>query len=278
MLIIERNSFLKATITERNRIERLIELSNYNCADRGSLYIQRQGERTYVYERWQKKGGHGRKKYLGSIDSDSVRELFSLRFNEEKMIRLRENQKLMDQIQQQYLYYDFESILADMPKAYRIAGKSLCIDSRYEEIRKWAQAPYTKNSFPFPAAEIYAKDGTRLRSKGECIWYNLLQERGILFRTDCEVNFVDQNGNQKTLYPDFLIKCLDGTLIIVEHLGRMGDMSYAMGFGERSYWYFQKGFILGKNYFVSSDDMNYGTDSQMIFQLIDRIEAMFYGF
>ena len=130
---------------------------------------------------------------------------------------------------------------------------------------------------PFPESENYAKDGTRLRSKGECIWYNLLQERGILFRLDCALELCDKQGNQKTLYPDFLIQCLDGSFIIVEHLGYMGDLSYAIGFGEKSYWYFQDGFVLGRNYFATSDEPGFGTNSQMIALLVDRIEEMFYA-
>ena len=63
-----------------------------------------------------------------------------------------------------------------------------------------------------------------------------------------------------------------------DEIRQMGDLSYAMDFGEKSYWYFQEGFILGKNYFVTSDDLNYGTDSQMIARHVDRIEEMFYGF
>ena len=51
-----------------------------------------------------------------------------------------------------------------------------------------------------------------MRSKGECIWYNLMLERGILFRYDCAVEIIDQYGNTKTLYPDFLIMCLDDDL------------------------------------------------------------------
>ena len=125
---------------------------------------------------------------------------------------------------------------------------------------------------------LAAGEGTRMRSKGECIWYNLLRGRGILFRYDCAVTFVDQYGKQKTWCPDFVILCFDGTIILIEHLGGMGDLSYAMDFGEKSYWYFQEGFILGKNYFVTSDDPDYGTDSQMIARHVDRIEEMFYGF
>ena len=159
-----------------------------------------------------------------------------------------------------------------------MAARGNSFDQRYEEIRKWAEAPYSKNTHPFPKAEIYAKDGTRVRSKGECIWYNLMLERGILFRYDCAIEIVDRYGNTKTLYPDFLILCFDGTFILIEHLGRVGDLAYAMDFGEQSYWYFQEDFILGKNYFVTSDDPDYGTDSQMIARLVDCIEEMFYGF
>lgn len=165
-----------------------------------------------------------------------------------------------------------------MPKVYRMAARNSSFDQRYEEIKEWAEASYPKNTYPFPDAEIYAKDGTRLRSKGECIWYNLLLERGILFRYECAVTIADQYGKRKTCHPDFLILCFDGTLILIEHLGGMGDLSYAMDFGEKSYWYFQKGFILGKNYFVTSDDPNHGTDSQMIARHVDRIEEMFFGF
>lgn len=276
-----RNMFTEAIKTEQRRIQRFIDLSQINRADtidRGNLCLKEQGGRIYAYERWQKKGEPTRKVYLGTLESDSVRELFSVKYQELRLMRLQHDQKLLGKLERQYQTYDFDSIVADMPKAYRMAAKEDSFDQRYEEIRRWAKAPYPRNSFPLPDAENKARDGTILRSKGECIWYNLLQERGILFRSDCEIECIDQRGKRKKLYPDFLILCFDGTLILIEHLGGVGDLSYAMGFGEKSYWYFQEGFVLGKNYFVTSDDLNFGTDSQMIAQLVDRIEEMFYGF
>lgn len=36
--------------------------------------------------------------------------------------------------------------------------------------------------------------------------------------------------------------------------------------------------LLDKNFFVTSDDPDYGTDSQTIVRFLDRIEEMFYGF
>ena len=275
---MSRDMFMEAIKAEQRRIQRFIDLSHAGGAERGSLYIQKQGEYFYAFERWQGRGEPTRKVYLGLLDSEPVRELFSVRFKEQRLKRLRHDRKLLEKMERQYQLYDFDSIVADMPKAYRMAARGNSFNQRYEEIRKWAEAPYPKNTYPFPKAEIYAKDGTRMRSKGECIWYNLMLERGILFRYDCAVEIIDQYGNTKTLYPDFLIMCLDGTIILIEHLGCMGDLAYAMDFGEKSYWYFQNGFVLGKNYFVTSDDPNYGTDSQMIARHVDRIEEMFYGF
>ena len=275
---MERNMFLEAVKTEQRRIQRFIDLSGPEQNSRGSLYLRSQGDSVYAYERWQRKGQPERRVYLGPLASAPVRELFSCKFKEQRLARLCHDQRLLEKLEQQYQMYDFESVVNDMPKAYRRAARANSYNQRYEELLEWANADYAKNPYPFPEGKNFAKDGTRMRSKGECIWYNLMQERGILFRNDCEVVIVDQNGQLKTLFADFLIQCFDGTFIIIEHLGKMGDMPYAVNFGEKSYWYFQKGFILGKNFFVTSDDSHYGTDSQMITRLVDRIEEMFFGF
>ena len=275
---MSRNMFMEAIKTEQRRIQSFIDLSRPSNGDRGNLYVQNQGGNLYAFERWQEKGKPARKIYLGRIESEPVQNLFSVKYNAKRLSRLQYDWDLLEKLERQYQEYDFESVVADMPKAYRAAARNNSFDQRYEEIRKWAEAPYPKNTYPFPEAEIYAKDGTRVRSKGECIWYNLLLERGILFRYECAITFTNQYGKQKTLYPDFMILCFDGAIILIEHLGGMGDLHYAIDFGEKSYWYFQEGFILGKNYFVISDDPDYGTDSQMLARHVDRIEEMFYGF
>lgn len=275
---MSRNMFMEAIKTEQRRIQRFIDLSRPDGTERGSLYVKKRGTQLYAYERWQQNDGPAHKVYLGNVESEAAQKLFADKFKAKRLTYLQYNQKLLEKMQRQYREYDFDSIVADMPKTYRMTARNCSFDQRYEEIRKWAKAPYQRNTHPFPKAEIYAKDGTRVRSKGECIWYNLLLERGVLFRYDCAVTCTDQYGKRKTWYPDFLVLCFDGTLILIEHLGCMDDLSYSLDFGEKSYWYFQEGFILGKNYFVTSDDPDHGTDSQMIARHVDRIEEMFYGF
>lgn len=272
-----RNMFMEAIKIEQRRIQSFIDLSGGADASRGSLYTRKTGSQVYVYERWQRKGQREIRKYLGPLGSAPAQELFDARFQTQRLARLEYDQALLQKLEQQYQPYDFESIVNDMPKAYRLAARNASFEERYEEIRAWANADYPKNPYPFPEAVILAQDGTRMRSKGECIWYNLMQSRGILFRNDCQIEIVDQQGNHKTLCPDFVILCFDGTLIIIEHLGRVGDFKYAQMFGEKCYWYSQKGFTLGKNFFVTSDDPDAGTDSQMIARHVDRIEEMFFG-
>lgn len=270
--------FKEAIKTEQRRIQRLIDLSTISEGGRGNLYLQKRGQKIYAYERWQPQDQPEKKVYLGPVGSDSVRELCTSKYQRQRLTILQHNQEILQKLEREYQAYDYESVISGMPTAYQNIPGVDEFNQRYEEIREWANADYSKNPYPFPPAKNYAADGTRLRSKGECIFYNLLQGRGILFRNDCVIEVVDQQGNLKIICPDFMILCFDGTMIIIEHLGRMGDLRYSLDFGERCYWLFQKGFVLGSNFFVTSDDPDYGTDSQMIARVVDRIEEMFFGF
>ena len=64
---------------------------------------------------------------------------------------------------------------------------------------------------------------------------------------------------------------------MIEHLGRLFDKGYALKFGEKCYWYLQEGFVPGKNFFITSDDINGGTDSRMIMEVALQVERLFYG-
>lgn len=273
-----RDMFKEAIKTEQRRIQRLIDLSTISDDRRGSLCLQKRGQKIYAYERWQAQGRPEKRVYLGLLDSNPVREFCSMKYQKRRLEILRGNQKILQQLEQEYQAYDYESVISGMPTVYRRVPGVNDFNQRYEEIREWANADYPKNPYPFSSAKNYAADGTRLRSKGECIFYNLLRGRGILFRNDCVIEIVDKQGNLKRLCPDFMILCFDGTIIIIEHLGRIGELRYSLDFGERCYWYFHEGFILGSNFFVTSDDPDYGTDSQVISRVVDRVEELFFGF
>lgn len=328
-------NYFKDTIKlEQKRIQRLIDLTpplqplheSGSCA----LNVARRRNTAYYYGLWRAPGAPVRKEYLGTAQSPRVRQLVTARYRDEMMRRLEHNSQLLQKLDDGFLDYDDEAILAALPATYRDAaaanrnaaatqnaarphqgnaaamrsngrtidsssktmggsanavdGNTLsftsgihCFDQRYEEICQWA-ADYERNSAPFPKAEIYAKDGTRMRSKGECIIYNIFDERRLPNRYDSVITIFDHDGHSRDLSPDFLIQCLDGSLIILEHLGWSSGLKYGYDFGEKCYWYLQSGFVLGKNFFVTSDDVNGGTDSRMVLKVVEQVERLFYGY
>ena len=55
------------------------------------------------------------------------------------------------------------------------------------------------------------------------------------------------------------------------------DKRYSLDFGEKCYWYMQEGFIPGKNFFITSDDINGGTDTQAIWEVAKAVERLFFA-
>lgn len=122
----------------------------------------------------------------------------------------------------------------------------------------------------------YACDGTRVRSKGEALWYNMLYYAGIPFRYDSPLTVIDEWGNEKTVYPDFLIQCYNGSFIIIEHFGGLLKPSYSSKQITKIRDYLRSGYVLGDNFFVTSDDAEGGINTEMIARTICQIEELFY--
>ena len=265
---------------EQRRIQRLIDLSASadDCSDVGTIDVRSRKGNDYFYESLYSGGKRIRRAYLGTAGSKAVREHCRRRFNAELLRRLRKDNDLLDKVLGQYRSLDPDAVIASLPSSYGKVPREAFVDERYDELKAWAAADYPVNTAPFPKTENYAKDGRRVRSKGECIIYNLLLEAGIPFRYDSVVRFSDSGGKIKMLSPDFLIQCYDGTFIIIEHLGLLADIGYAISFGEKCYWFSQSGFMHGKNLFITSDNKDGGTDSAAIEKTVALAEAMFWGY
>jgi len=275
---------------EQRRIQKIIDLtaSSLVGSPLGNLSLETRNGTFYCYSQ-KYSGGKRERHYVGTITSSAVQQLFYTRLQQERLKRLEFDNKLLTETERKYQNYDLSAVGAAMPKSYRqiavqigetfpIYTGDILFDQRYQELKAWTTMDFEHNMAPFPEAENYARDGTRIRSKGECILYNLLQEFGILFRYDSVLIITDQNGRTKKVSPDFLIQCFDGSLIIIEHLGWLKDKGYAIDFGEKLYWYIQEGFLPGKNLFITSDDIYGGTDSQQILAVVKQVEQRFFGY
>lgn len=253
---------------EQRRIQRLIDLTTPSQPlpeeESGWLSIKHVGNQTYCYQVRNNSEGKTEKKYLGTCQSAPVRAWVDHRFRDEKLRRLERDAALLEKLETQYQAYDVSAIQAALPKTYRGLLSEDQFSERYRQLQAWASAEYERNSAPFPKAQIFAKDGTRMRSKGECMFYNIFDERSLPNRYDCVLRFIDRNGREMLMSPDFLIQCFDGSYIIIEHLGWYSGLKYGVNFGE--------------NFFVTSDDANGGTDSRMIMDVVRQVERKFYGY
>ena len=255
------NEFREAIKCEQRRIQSLINLTaeSGSCEKRGVLVLDRRGTGIYCYEK------RGKSKiYLGKSDSDAARDLAKSRFLAEKRKRLYHDAQLLQKLQEGFQDYSFDAVMSGLPRSYTSIIKEDFNNERYEELKQWAKANYVQNTVPFPDAGNYAMDGRRVRSKGECLIANALIEMGIPFRYDCVITITDDQGYSKKVSPDFMIQNFDYSLTIIEHLGRLFDKRYALDFGEKCYWYQQDGYVLGQNFFVTSDGNYGGTDTRSI--------------
>lgn len=265
---------------EQRRIQRLIDLAEdaENSEAVGTLDLCRRRNSIYCYENLRRNGQRLKRSYLGKADSDAVRAHCEKKYRRELLARLRANKGLLESMSCNYQSLDPAAILSVLPSSYSRIASKMFIDRRYEELKKWASADYEVNLIAFPKAINRARDGRRVRSKGEEISYNMLLDRGIPFRYDSIMSITGEQGDTKKVSPDFLIQCYDGSFMIIEHLGIMGNLSYAYEFGRKCYWYFQEDYVLGRNLFLTSDDPDGGTDSECISKVIDQVERVFWGY
>ncbi len=237
----------------------------------GTLNQKNERGRTFFYC-YRGKGSRPRRLYLGD------------RFSK-KMDAYMENSALLEIIEG--TERDIE-VLGQLLDKYQNDGKDngsifsmqyselLKKNPRYLELLEWQCQDYDTNTAPMPAVKIYASDGRRMRSKDECIEHNELSEVGLPFRYDSVVEFKDDNGNAIYESPDFLVRCFDGTYIILEHLGLLEEDWYVSKNWQKLHIYAKNGYTLNHNLFLTGGTGRGGVDLRSIKSVIRQIETRFW--
>jgi hypothetical protein len=252
--------------------ELIEELADIVVPSEGCFMQEKRGKRTYYYLR---KKGEKNRKYIGTSDSVRVKQIKQNEMARVLLKTLESDRKKLNNCLSVISRCSFENIKNSLPPKYSAIDADLCIDNRLNELIAWANMDYEKNKREYPSSKNVAKDGTRMRSKGEVVWYNLLKDSGIPFRYDCIMTFTDRNGFSVKKAPDFLIQCYDGSFIIIEHLGMLDEDYYSKDFIEKAQIYQISGYVIGSNFFITSDDIHRGTDSQAIERTIELVKLRF---
>lgn len=234
---------------------------------------------------------------LGKADSKKVNAYKKRRYLQEKLKKIEKNKKATEQFLSQYTDYSAEAIFNSLPKSYQgipvhtyeqidtgltlnIHGhlpESILKDGRFQELKKWAAENYKRNPMPLPEDPNIARDGTPMRSKGECMWYDNILYEGLPVRVDPELEIKGKSGQWHKLYPDFQFMCFDGTMILVEHFGGWDDEDYAERNKRKIQEYLDCGFVLGYNLIVTSDNANHRTNELAILDALEIIKKRMFA-
>ena len=259
---------------ELRRIERLIDLTNKNVGPKlpGSLE-RRPLKRCDSYRVVQRCNGKQIKRRIGN---DEVIRYVRNHFAHAHLTILKKNHDVLSEAVRKYQDDSRIAVYNQLSESYRKAGKEGFVDRRYEELKAWAKGPYETNPAPFTERATRACDNRMVRSKGECIWYNELCHAMIPFRYDSMIWVTNDKGQKVKAYPDFLIQCYDGSMIIIEHLGMLEDVGYADRFRNKLRYYLREDYVAGDNFFITSDDIDSKTNSAMILRTLSLVEEQFF--
>ena len=234
---------------------------------------------------------------LGKSENKNVIAYKRRRYLKKLLKTLKANKAALEQFISSFKDYSPEAIQKNLPKVYRdydhmhfndesIPGPATVYknlpdniykDERFNELLKWASDEYPRNSYPLSSTPNIARDGTPFRSKGECMWYDNILFEGLPVRIEPELELMGESGQWHKLFPDFMFKCFDGSVILVEHFGKWDDEKYAERNKRKIQEYLDCGFVLGDNLIVTSDNAEHCTNELMMVEALEKIKKRMFA-
>lgn len=212
--------------------------------------------------------GNGRSKYLGNASNKDVRLTKEARYLKKSISFIETDLPLLKKVQEKYVYTDYDSVNASLPKLYKNAEiKGMAPKSDRAVLWKEKNLLY-KQRFPNYKHEeinISTKDGSFVRSKSEALIYNTLLDMNVTFIYELPLKV-----GGSFMRPDFtLLSEVDfETEIIIEHQGMMSNEYYRKRFSDKLVDYWKSGYIQGINIFFTFDSKDGGLDTTPIIDLV----------
>ena len=221
----------------------------------GSLKLRKKDGNRQIYIKLK---GDAVYRYASKHDSKTqakVNRLKLKRFLEESRKVLERNIALQENFVKNYLPYSLDAINAQMSAAYQSEGKRLLKN----QIDRQSQNPYRRDLLIHKTSA-----GNFVRSKGEVVIADVLDSLEIDFFYEKELVLLDEDGNERTFYPDFTILLRGGRIYYWEHEGMLTDLEYVRRNQEKEQLYFRNGIFAPKNLIVSMDGADGSIDADGI--------------
>lgn len=110
------------------------------------------------------------------------------------------------------------------------------------EEQKWIKNCQSKNPYMREALCYDTNDGIFMRSKSERYIGNFLESKDLIYMYEPQVVI-----DGRPVYPDFMILCPDGRVVLWEHCGLMNDREYFNKMMKKIYDYREIGYVLHDN-------------------------------
>lgn len=275
-------------------------LKEYDNLQNKTLVVRRTNndDPDYYEQEW----NHGERNLcpLGKEDNKKVQAYKQRRYLREELKILKADKKAAEYFVEHFKDYSFDAIQNKLPKPYKCHStrkaelenhgpvsssypdysrlpEKITGDLRFKKIVAWVNEKYDRNPIPLPDKPNIARDGTPMRSKGECIWYDNILFEGLPVRVDPELLLKGISGQWHKLCPDFEFMCFDGSTIMVEHFGQWDDDKYAEKNKRKLQEYLDCGYVLGDNLIGTSDNAQHHTNELMILEALEKIKRRMFA-
>ena len=268
------DSFQKQVKLELLKQQRLLEEQRQIlCSSpEGFLFSRHRSKKDTYYHQRKIRDGRGWKNVQVNISDDPLLQsaLFDKRIAE-KSIKIYENNiPLLEKLSTQYQSADFSDILKGIPPRYNDLKKL----HELQEMEKWMQAPYKRDTRYPESLTHRTAYGDFVRSKGEAIIANGLYSFGIPFRSEQELYLPD--ADWCTYYPDFTILLPNHKFLYWEHWGLLDKYNYRRDNVEKLLAYQQHNLILGDNLIITQDDADMNCRSDIVYNIIEKQILPYY--
>lgn len=254
------------------------ELETRGCEMPDGALVYKKINGQFYYYRQYYDGNIKKSEYLGKYNDEKVLKFKAVKFNALRLKVLKQDLALLMNLREKYVRYEPAEIHRRLPSSYKDLPDECYVDDKFERLCDWAAEDYESSSFPFASTGCTTIDGTKVRSKGECIWYDTLYRYAVPFRYEETLELRDETGRKVAVHPDFSIMCYNERVIYIEHAGMLLKPSYMEDFKWKITTYLRNNIVMGDNLFVTSDNKDSGINSQMIDLFVkNMIKPLVFG-
>ena len=187
--------------------------------------------------------GFKKKHYLNPKNTDEIRRISFRKFRQKRSDALERNISLLELLSKNLADYDDDSLIAQLPKSYRIAVDFLRSSKDPGQASSVIQSENPKNR---ENLRIVCTNGLLVRSKDEMAIADELIRFNIEFRYEMRLELTrittrsDGTAVMETVtrYPDFTIFLADGSVLYWERAGRFDDEVYRKDHFDKIVLYF----------------------------------------